>query len=244
MITKVKRLLVAALVFAWPATGWAQEEGLLAGVEEIRQEYENTQRAWIADYRKAETEEEKREVLQRRPDPSEVAGKVMDVLKGHREDPAVLEHLGWVLGMTRGQLPEGVMEVLEAHKGAKQVSAVLPYLGYQGPGTKGWEFLTAVRKESPHREAQAMAAFVIANARDVSEEEKVKELKFARDHAGELEFRGRKVAQAADGMLFAAENLVIGKVAPEIEGEDQDGETFKLTDYRGKVVVLDFWGDW
>jgi hypothetical protein len=32
--------------------------------------------------------------------------------------------------------------------------------------------------------------------------------------------------------------------APEITGEDIDGVTFKLSDYRGKVVVLDFWGNW
>ena len=36
----------------------------------------------------------------------------------------------------------------------------------------------------------------------------------------------------------------VGKVAPEIEAEDVFGATFKLSDYRGKVVVLDFWGDW
>jgi hypothetical protein len=39
-------------------------------------------------------------------------------------------------------------------------------------------------------------------------------------------------------------DLAIGKVAPEIEGEDVNGKSFKLSDYRGKVVVLDFWGDW
>jgi peroxiredoxin len=33
-------------------------------------------------------------------------------------------------------------------------------------------------------------------------------------------------------------------VAPEIEGEDINGKSFKLRDYRGKVVVLDFWGHW
>jgi hypothetical protein len=38
--------------------------------------------------------------------------------------------------------------------------------------------------------------------------------------------------------------LAIGKTAPEIEGEDLDGKKFKLSDYRGKVVVLDFWGNW
>jgi hypothetical protein len=32
--------------------------------------------------------------------------------------------------------------------------------------------------------------------------------------------------------------------APEIAGEDLDGVPFCLSDYRGRVVVLDFWGDW
>ena len=36
----------------------------------------------------------------------------------------------------------------------------------------------------------------------------------------------------------------IGEMAPEIEGVDLDGVEFKLSDYRGKVVMLDFYGDW
>lgn len=39
-------------------------------------------------------------------------------------------------------------------------------------------------------------------------------------------------------------SLAIGQVAPEISGEDIDGVPFQLSDYRGKVVVLDFWGNW
>jgi hypothetical protein len=46
------------------------------------------------------------------------------------------------------------------------------------------------------------------------------------------------------GCSKAPTGLEIGKVAPEIEGEDIDGQRFKLSDYRGKVVVLDFWGNW
>src|SRR5262249_30257230 len=48
----------------------------------------------------------------------------------------------------------------------------------------------------------------------------------------------------AKGQLFEIRNLGIGKTAPEIEGEDLDGTPFKLSDYRGKVVVIDFWGNW
>lgn len=38
--------------------------------------------------------------------------------------------------------------------------------------------------------------------------------------------------------------LATRQQAPEIEGEDIDGRRFKLSDFRGKVVVLDFWGHW
>lgn len=56
--------------------------------------------------------------------------------------------------------------------------------------------------------------------------------------------RGRPYAQVADGILFARRNLVVGKTVPEIECADTQGVTFKLSDYRGKVVLLDFWGNW
>jgi cytochrome oxidase Cu insertion factor (SCO1/SenC/PrrC family) len=36
----------------------------------------------------------------------------------------------------------------------------------------------------------------------------------------------------------------IGDTVPEITGKDSSGVTFSLSDYRGKVVMLDFWGDW
>ncbi len=36
----------------------------------------------------------------------------------------------------------------------------------------------------------------------------------------------------------------VGARAPEIAGRDLDGVPFKLSEYRGKVVLLDFWGNW
>jgi hypothetical protein len=52
---------------------------------------------------------------------------------------------------------------------------------------------------------------------------------------------GDTVAERAKAELFGLRNLRVGKVAPDIDGEDQDGKRFKLSDYRGKVVLLDFW---
>jgi cytochrome oxidase Cu insertion factor (SCO1/SenC/PrrC family) len=33
----------------------------------------------------------------------------------------------------------------------------------------------------------------------------------------------------------------VGRPAPEIEGVDADGRAFRLSDYRGRVVLLHFW---
>jgi hypothetical protein len=49
------------------------------------------------------------------------------------------------------------------------------------------------------------------------------------------------VGAKAKSELYEMRHLAIGKQAPEIVGEDQDDKKFKLSDYRGKVVLLDFW---
>jgi thiol-disulfide isomerase/thioredoxin/predicted esterase len=48
----------------------------------------------------------------------------------------------------------------------------------------------------------------------------------AQDHLKELRFRAA------------------GKPAPEIDGLDLDGQPMKLSEYRGRVVLLNFWGSW
>lgn len=61
----------------------------------------------------------------------------------------------------------------------------------------------------------------------------------------DVEYRGDvTIGQKIEGMVFERENLQIGMPVPEIEGEDVDGVEFKLSDYKGKVVMIDFWGDW
>ena len=50
-----------------------------------------------------------------------------------------------------------------------------------------------------------------------------------------LEPRGRGVARPS---------IAIGSVAPDFQGQGVDGRTHRLSDYRGKVVVLDFYAAW
>jgi RNA polymerase sigma factor (sigma-70 family) len=52
------------------------------------------------------------------------------------------------------------------------------------------------------------------------------------------------LGEAAEQGLFALRRLALGGTAPDIDGSDLDGKKFKLSDYRGKVVVLVFGGHW
>ena len=52
------------------------------------------------------------------------------------------------------------------------------------------------------------------------------------------------MGETAETELFAIRHLSLGSKAPGIEGLDLDGKPFKLADHRGKVIVLDFWGNW
>lgn len=44
--------------------------------------------------------------------------------------------------------------------------------------------------------------------------------------------------------MFPKEPVAAGDEAPEIEMTDMDGNTRKLSDLRGKVVLIDFWASW
>jgi thiol-disulfide isomerase/thioredoxin len=45
----------------------------------------------------------------------------------------------------------------------------------------------------------------------------------------------------ANQQLYALEHLTIGAEAPDIVGNDLNGQPLKLADYRGRVVLLSFW---
>jgi predicted Zn finger-like uncharacterized protein len=56
--------------------------------------------------------------------------------------------------------------------------------------------------------------------------------------------RGTATVQRRPTPTNVQTGLGIDQVAQDIEGEDLDGVRFKLSDYRGKIVLLDFWGHW
>lgn len=53
-----------------------------------------------------------------------------------------------------------------------------------------------------------------------------------------------EAGDAAGDLLYELENLAIGAIAPDFVSATADGGEFRLSDQRGKIVVLDFFGFW
>ena len=110
--------------------------------------------------------------------------------------------------------------------------------------------LEAILSDNPSVDVRGTACFALAtllkdeakygqNKKATAEAEK----RFERviTEFGQVTQRGWKLEDLAKPELFELRRLTIGKPAPEIDGEDLNGQPMKLSDYRGKVIVLTFW---
>jgi peroxiredoxin len=102
--------------------------------------------------------------------------------------------------------------------------------GYK-PAEGDARLLDELRRQK--RDAAAMEAEAVKGFKAVLE-----------SYADVKDLRGYMLADVAKSSLYALENLRVGKVAPDIEADDLDGRRFKLSENRGKVVVLVFWAAW
>ncbi len=149
------------------------------------------------------------------------------------------------LARLRGELWDLVIDK-DADEGALLAPAVGQYL-------TDTERAAKLGKRSKAPEVKAACAYVPLNAlinRDDRSEKESKALlvslkAFQKEFGQVIDPRRKKPwAEACETVIFQVEHLSIGALAPEIEANDTAGVKFKLSDYRGKVVLLDFWGNW
>jgi hypothetical protein len=117
--------------------------------------------------------------------------------------------------------------------------------------TEARKYLETLLEKSPRKQVQAGSLFELAQMDLRGEPDKTRQAeahkrfeRLAKDYGDIDAPYGRKYKALAEGFLFECDHLQIGQVAPDFDVTDENGVTFKLSDYRGKVVVLDFWGFW
>jgi hypothetical protein len=218
-------------------------------------EFQGAQQEFFKEYQAAKTQEERQKLYQEKyPRPDKFADRFLKLAEDHPKDPAAVDALVWVCtnapGGTAGQ--NALETLLKDHLQSDKLAAVCPRLIYAPDGEKT---LRTLLEKSPHRDVQGSACFSLgqllkgradrggANAEATAKEAEALFERVEKDFADVKQYN-RTLGQRAKGELNEIRNLRIGKEAPDIAGEDIDGVKFKLSDYRGKVVLLDFWGHW
>jgi RNA polymerase sigma factor (sigma-70 family) len=239
----------------------------------VRKEYETLEKENLAAMNKSKSLEEAKQIYENRPDRAAYAQKMLDIAEKYPKDAATFNALNWVIRLRGGDdTKEGVHaltllstyfiadpRIVEYFRGS-----ALTY-GKYGQECAASERLLreGLAKNEKNHDLQGWACFCLAqnlvaqgdaaafrNKPAAAELFKEAEVLFERvlkdfadvktDWAGGPSSLGERIPAC----LFGVRCLTVGKTAPDIEGEDLDGKTFKLSDYRGKVVLLAFWATW
>ncbi|CAN5293827.1 hypothetical protein BH10PLA2_BH10PLA2_18140 [soil metagenome] len=231
-----------------PKTAKEQFEALMMDIEKAQADAGKAFRAAKTDKEKAEVRPAFMKKLQ------DMTPKMLDLAEKNPKDPIAGEALLFVMSVSPDAAMQEKASNLLLKEQPERVPEACMMLSQSGNPKADAFFNNVIQSKDSSNKSKAFAtlgqASLAKNQLQMSDPQspEAKALsKKAEDLYEQIISKYKDVKEAfaaAEGELFVLRNLSIGKVAPDIEGEDGDGKKFKLSEYRGKVVVLDFWALW
>lgn len=228
----------------------------------IRRLYEADFKQWVLKLQVAGSDEERAKLAAERPDAALAAKRMWAAIQPNLAEAWTVEPAAWLLRISAGQMATdeaGNVEPLMAdaavairdaalrhHLASKDLASLCMALVVTNLPIS-LPTLEKIEQASPDPKIQGVAALGIAMLlKDLSDEGEVMArrltmLKKAIIESSEVEINGTSVAKLAENELYVIINLSKGKMAPDLVGVDSGGHPLRLSDQRGKVVVLLFW---
>jgi peroxiredoxin len=190
-----------------------------------------------------------------KPSAAEYGKRLLALAKEKPADDVALDALVWIV---ENDDPEGpfqqldeVLNLIEKHHvGSPRLKSVIPSLA-SSASLLADALLEVLVEKGGDRAVRGAACFFLASSRYERLDEKalagVEILleRVKKEYANiRLDDEDKTLGAMADALLYEVKYLQPGKVAPDIEGTDAYGKRMKLSDQRGKVVMLVFWGSW
>jgi hypothetical protein len=237
-------------------------------IAQIKKEHQERKKSFYENLRAAKDDQKKISDLNREYHEAvrKLADQLTALIKAHGKEPAAAAGLWVLVGELRYPLDDDLVKLLlQYHLADPDMGKLCFELRYRS--TEAWaeKILAETSVKHPQRAVRGQALYALGDyhryraqpwGENLSEAEAAKRFARAATYFTEVaktyadvstpDRRARLGDRAASELtrIHNLPNLKVGKTAPDITGEDLDGKRFKLSDYRGKVVVLDFWGHW
>ncbi len=260
----LKPVLAALLLLSTPVLAFApQGEGASASKQDAASAYKELVRAYneaFAAWRKEAGQKVKEAQEAGQPLPAiamtppskEFVSRAQELAAEYAGTDDAVRFLVFVCkyaSKERNAVHKAIATLHESHAESASIGDALGHLegaamGF-GAKDKVMALLDAVVERNKHETciAQALLARGALRLQTAQTDDERAEAKADLDRVATVTKDEDLVKQAKDA-LFEIEHLQVGCEAPDIAGKDVDGVDFKLSDYRGKVVLIDFWGFW
>jgi len=252
----LKHLVISALFLAANAHATPQE------AERIRRGYELSAETWALKYKIAATPEEKQALLASRPDPATTAKAIWTDIAPSLKEDWTIAYSAWFLDLTRNLTVASAANVTSTAFTAERgrILAAFTENHLKKPGIapfcialaesgdpKSLPLLEKVITENPDEPTQGIAALgasmLLKKLGDAPEvmRKRLTYLRKAIIQASDQKIAGTSVADIVTDELHVIRYLSKGRIAPDLSGTDVAGRVIRLSDMKGKIVILLFW---
>lgn len=151
----------------------------------------------------------------------------------------------WNLDLDLAELPARFARIVEHYADVPDLEDVLPMMSAIGTTVATpdrWvDSLGRLAKRTKRKDTRIGAWFAIGDIQRLTHRLSEAKATFRKVlSAGPDDF----LTMLAKGNIFEIEHLQVGMVAPDFSTRTVDGRPLSLRDFRGKVVLVDFWATW
>jgi thiol-disulfide isomerase/thioredoxin len=230
-----------------------------AKLKKIADDYERQANEFQEAYNDAKTEAERKQIEKRRPSDLQFGKKVLTLAKEVPGDATALDAYVWMIDNLDAEdatalVDEAIGLLEKQHLNSPRLKLALAPLA-KCDSARAEKLLEKIGEKSDSREMRGVASFRLALGRYGRAAEKndsqaleqiARQLERIQKDYGDVQPDDEEepISKLAGPVLFEIRFLQPGKEVPEITGTDLGGKPLKLSSFRGKVVLLVFWGSW
>ena len=176
--------------------------------------------------------------------------------RDYQGEDAAIPYLKWITkeampmeGAGREAAEAALRELVTTHRKSEsleELSWMLGRLVYFFGEEDGAAIGAALEADSPSEVVRTWAVFSrnsgTLEAAPVDSDEYKSAIRELRSALAKVEIP--ILEEEVENRIAVKAKFSLGMVAPDIQGVDLSGTPFALSDYKGKVILVDFWGDW